>query len=128
MMYTLSKRNFTEHQQTAIWLLWSQGKSLSEIGRQLEKHAGSIFCFLQKYGGIKPVKPVRSKRAALTLFEREEISQGLSANLSIRDIAKSLNRPPSTVSREINRNGGTEKYRAISAVRYLQTQKRSLNH
>jgi hypothetical protein len=61
MMRALSKRSFTEHQQNVIWFLWSQGKSLSEIGRQLNKHAGSIFCFLQKYGGIKPVKPIRSK-------------------------------------------------------------------
>lgn len=116
MLRALSKRSFTEHQQNAIWSLWSQGKSLSEIGRQLNKHAGSIFCFLQKYGGIKPVKPIRSKRA-LTLFEREEISRGLSANLSIRNIAKSLNRSPSTISREIKRNGGITKYRAISADR-----------
>lgn len=114
MMRALSRRSFTEYQQSAIWSLWSQGKSLSEIGRHLNKHAGSIFCFLQKYGGIKPVKPIRSKRA-LTQLEREEISRGLSANLSIRNIAKSLNRHPSTVSREINRNGGIAKYRAISA-------------
>ena len=69
MVRALSKRSFTEHQQNAIWSLWSQGKSLSEIGRHLNKYAGSIFCFLQKYGGIKPIKPIRSKRA-LTLFER----------------------------------------------------------
>ncbi|WP_078061570.1 helix-turn-helix domain-containing protein [Legionella saoudiensis] len=50
-----------------------------------------FFCFLQKYGGIKPAKSIRSKRA-LTLSEREEISRGLSANLSIRNIAKTLNR------------------------------------
>lgn len=62
------------------------------------------------------MKPSRSKRA-LTLFEREEISRGLSANLSIRNIAKSLNRSPSTISREINRNGGIIKYRAIFADR-----------
>ena len=114
MIYTVSKRSFTEYQQSAIWSLWSQGKSLSEIGRQLNKHAGSIFCFLQKYGGIKPVKSIRSKRA-LTLFEREEISRGLSANLSIRNIANTLNRSPSTISREIGRNGGILKYRAILA-------------
>lgn len=114
MMRALSRRSFTAHQQNAIWSLWSQGKSLSEIGRQLDKHAGSIFCFLQKYGGIKPIKSIHSKRA-LTLLEHEEISRGLSANLSIRNIAKSLGRPPSTVSREVNRNGGITKYRAISA-------------
>ncbi|MBN9232127.1 MAG: IS30 family transposase [Legionella sp.] len=114
MVYTVSKRSFTEYQQSTIWSLWSQGKSLSEIGRQLNKHAGSIFCFLQKYGGIKPARSIRSKRA-LTLLEREEISRGLSANLSIRNIAKTLNRSPSTISREIGRNGGILKYRAILA-------------
>jgi len=51
----------------------------------------------------------------LTLLEREEISRGLSANLSIRNIAKTLNRFPSTISREISRNGGRAKYRAILA-------------
>lgn len=113
-MRILSKRSFTQYQQDMIWSLWSCGKSLSEIGRKLNKHPGSIFCFLQKFGGIKPVIPIRSKRA-LTLSEREEISRGLSANLSIRNIAKSLQRYPSTISREINRNGGIKKYRAISA-------------
>ena len=113
MVRALSKRSFTEHQQNAIWSLWSQDKSLSKIGRQINKHTGSIFCFLQKSGGIKPVKPIRSKRA-FTLLEREEISQGLSANSSIRSIANSLNRHPSTVSREINRNGGIAKYRGLT--------------
>lgn len=114
MIYKLSKRSFTAHQQTTIWSMWSQGKSLSEIGREISKHAGSIFCFLQRYGGIKPVNPIRSKKA-LTLFEREEISRGLSANLSIRLIAKNLSRSPSTISREISRNGGINKYRAVEA-------------
>lgn len=47
MNYQPSKRNFTYAQQETMWHLWSQGKSLSEIGRQLNKHAGSIFCYLQ---------------------------------------------------------------------------------
>lgn len=114
MMQTLSRRSFTEHQQDIIWSMWSSGNSLSEIGRSICKHAASIFCYLQKYGGIQPVKPVRSKRS-LSLFEREEISRGLSAGISIQEIAKHLERAPSTISREINRNGGKLKYRAIIA-------------
>lgn len=116
MVYKISKRNFTEEQQELMWCLWSQGKSLSEIGRHLSKHAGSVFCFLQKYGGIKPTKRKRSA-IALTLIEREEISRGLSANLSIRAIAIKLGRSASTISREINRNGSKIKYRAIQAER-----------
>jgi IS30 family transposase len=52
---------------------------------------------------------------ALTLVEREEISRGLVAERSMRSIAKSLGRSPSTISREIERNGGDHRYRAARA-------------
>jgi len=52
---------------------------------------------------------------ALTLAEREEISRGVIAGDSIRAIARLLRRSPSTVSREINRNGGRRDYRASHA-------------
>ena len=52
---------------------------------------------------------------ALTLSEREEISRGVVAGLSIRSIASELGRAPSTVSREVNRNGGRRHYRANTA-------------
>ncbi|MEQ1637022.1 MAG: helix-turn-helix domain-containing protein [Methylococcales bacterium] len=115
-----SKRSFTYHEQETMWQLWSQGKSLSEIGRQLSKHAGSVFCYLQKPDGIKPPAPNRSVRD-LSLQEREEISRGISANLSLRAIARNLNRAASTVTREINRNGGVSKYRAVTADRRAWT-------
>ena len=116
MNYQPPKRNFTYAQQETMWHLWSQGKSLSEIGRQLNKHAGSVFCYLQKSGGIKPSTPKRSTRH-LFLKEREEISRGIAANLSLRAIARDLNRAASTILREVNRNSGMSKYRAVSADR-----------
>ncbi len=116
MEYRPSKRSFTHHQQETMWQLWSQGKALSEIGRQLDKRAGSAFCFLQKSGGIKPPTPKRSTRD-LSLLGREEISRGISAHLSLRAIARNLNGAASTIAREINRNGGLSKYRAIAADR-----------
>jgi IS30 family transposase len=65
-------------------------------------------------GGIRP--PERKRPACcLSMAEREEISRGLVAGLSIRDIASRLDRAPSTISREINRNGGTDSYRATQA-------------
>ncbi len=97
-----------------MWQLWSHGQSLSEIGRSIGKHAGSVFCFLQKTGGIKPA-PLSRTKSALTILDREEISRGISAHLSIRRIARNLNRVPSTISREIHRNGGLAHYRAIQA-------------
>jgi len=49
------------------------------------------------------------------LAEREEISRAVVAGHSIRSIAASLGRAPSTISRELNRNGGEERYRASQA-------------
>jgi DNA-binding CsgD family transcriptional regulator len=61
--------------------------------------------------------PGREKRSrlALTLTEREEISRGIALGQSLRSIAGCLGRSPSTVSREIKRNGGPARYRAASA-------------
>jgi IS30 family transposase len=52
---------------------------------------------------------------ALTLAEREVISRGVTAHRSARSIAKLLGRSPSTVSREMSRNGGYDRYRATLA-------------
>ena len=101
-------------QKEEVWILWKKGKSISEIGRAVEKPPGSVFTFLKLYGGIEPRERYRSKRV-LSLFEREEISRGIAASLSIYTIAKKLKRAPSTVYREINRNGGLKKYRAVKA-------------
>ena len=65
-------------------------------------------------GGIRP-QPRSRSRLALTLAEREEISRGMVAGRSLRAIATSLGRAPSTVSREINCNGGGRGYRASKA-------------
>jgi IS30 family transposase len=57
----------------------------------------------------------RRSRLALTLAEREVISRGVTAHRSARSIAKLLGRSPSTVSREMSRNGGCDRYRATLA-------------
>ena len=53
----------------------------------------------------------------LSLVEREEISRGLAAGLSVRVIAERLGRAPSTLCREVNANGGRQRYRALVADR-----------
>ena len=75
----------------------------------------SIQGILAATGGIRPPERSRS-RLALTLAGREQISRGIVAGDSIRSIARSLGRAPSTVSREIQRNGGHRRYRASQAV------------
>ena len=105
---------YTYAQKQEIWDRWKKGESLKSIGRLFDRPSSSIFNILAPTGGIRPPIRKRSKRV-LTLSEREEISRGIVADLSIRSIARYLNRPPSTISREIKRNGGYDNYRAGQA-------------
>jgi IS30 family transposase len=113
-MARTGRPGLSAEQKRELWIQWKDGQSLSDIGRALGKHAGSVFGVLQAKGGIAPPLWQRSARA-LTLEEREEISRGLVAGLSLRQIAAQLCRSPSTISREISRNGGRMKYRAMAA-------------
>jgi IS30 family transposase len=105
---------FTEAEKAEVWDRWERGETQNAIGRVFGKGSASIYCQLAHTGGIRPRQRRRSK-LALTLVEREEISRGIAAAESIRTIAESLRRSPSTVSREIHRNGGYDDYRASQA-------------
>ncbi len=105
---------YSAEQKSLMWDRWQAGDSLHEIARLFDRGHSSIQRVLSESGGIPPLRRCRS-RLALTLAEREEISRGLVAGLSFRTIAASLGRAPSTVSREINRNGGRQHYRASKA-------------
>ena len=113
-MAQLGRPGLSAFQKADAWQQWKIGHSLSDIGRALGKHAGSIHRVVASNGGIIPVPRQRS-RWALTLAEREEISRGLAAGLSMRQMAARIGRPPSTVSREIARHGGRREYRATVA-------------
>lgn len=114
MMGQMGRPGLSAAQKADLWHRWKQGQSLSEIGRALGTHAGSIHGVLSSNGGVVP--PVRTRsRWALTLAEREEISHGLATARSIRQIAATLGRAPSSISREIHRHGGALTYRAAEA-------------
>lgn len=97
-----------------LWRLWAKGLSLEEIGKALAKRPSSVYVAAARCGGIAP-EPRRRHQHHLRLEEREEISRGLASNLHIREIARRLRRSPSTISREIGRNGGARTYRAQAA-------------
>src|SRR5210317_1810333 len=105
---------YTEAQKADIWNRWRRGESLNSIGRLFDRPSSSIFNMLAPTGGIRP-PPRQRSRQALTLAEREEISRGLACDLSLRAIAARLGRAPLTISRELQRNGGTAEYRAVPA-------------
>ena len=105
---------FTAAQSSELWDRWRKGEGLTSIGRALGKPSSCIFNHLRPTGGIRPAGRKRS-RLALTLAEREEISRGIAIGESLRSMAGCLGRSPSTISREIKRNGGPARYRATDA-------------
>jgi IS30 family transposase len=97
-----------------MWDRWQKGESLQQIAQLFDRNHSSIQRILAESGGIRPA-PRRRSRLALTLAEREEISRAVVAGHSMRSIANGLGRAPSTISREIKRNGDLECYRANQA-------------
>lgn len=110
-MARMGRPGLSDEQKAELWTRWAQGESLSDIGRALAKHPASIFGVLRRYGGFQPAPRMRSM-CSLALTEREEISRGIAAGKPMRQIAGMLGRAPSTISREIARNGGLGGYRA----------------
>ena len=105
---------YADKQKSEMWDRWQRGDSLSSIGRRFDRASSSIFPHLALTGGIRPAKRIRSSRM-LSLAERKEISRGLAAEHSLRSIARNLRRAPSTISREVRRNGGPKAYRAAQS-------------
>ena len=105
---------YSEEQKSQMWDRWQKGESLCSIARLFDRGHSSISRIISITGGIRPPKRRRS-RLALSLSEREDISRSLAMGSSMRMIATQLGRSPSTISREINRNGGYDQYRAAEA-------------
>ena len=105
---------YTEADKALMWDRWQKGECLRTIAHLFNRSHSSITGVLSRTGGIRPPKRIRS-RLALTMSEREEISRGVVAGQSVRSISAKLHRSPSTVYREIKRNGGRQCYRANEA-------------
>ncbi len=105
---------YSASQRALMWERWRKGETIQQIAGLFDRFHSSIYRILAETGGIRPAERHRSK-SALTLTEREAISRGVVAGNSIRSIAASLGRAPSTISREIRRNGGPSGYRASRA-------------
>ena len=105
---------YSDSQKALMWERWKQGATLHQIAGLFDRMHSSVHRILAERGGIRPAARRRSNRV-LTLAEREEISRAVVAGESIRTIADRLERAPSTICREINRNGGRACYRAAVA-------------
>lgn len=105
---------YTEEQKQQMWDLWQQGSSMTEIAGLFDRAHTTVNGIITRSGGVRPRRRTRSSRS-LSLAEREEISRGIAAGRTLRSIALRLGRSPSTISRELARNGGRCSYRAHQA-------------
>jgi IS30 family transposase len=110
-------------EKNELWARWRRGESLRDIARALRRVSSAVYDAVGAEGGIAP-RPHRRSRLALTTTEREEISRQLARGLSLRTISRTLGRAPSTLSREVARNGGRAMYRATMADRRAWRQSR----
>lgn len=113
---TKSRNRLSSKEQQELWGRWQKGQTLAEIGQALHRPKSTVYTVLHRAGGVAPRSRCRAP-AHLSAAEREEVSRGLVAGISIRAIARQLGRSPSTISREIARNGGAQAYRGALAER-----------
>ena len=107
-------QRFTEAEKELVWDRHQAGVPVKRIAREMGRLNCSLRKLISTSGGIRPRPRIRCE-LHLSFDEREEISRGLAAGLSFRAIAFKMGRAPSTISREVNANGGRGSYRALQA-------------
>ncbi|MDV3356325.1 IS30 family transposase [Dietzia sp. IN118] len=113
-MAKIGRPGLPPEERQRVWDMWKAGSSISEISRSVDSPPGSVFSILRPKGGIYQ-SPQKRRAGTLSLSDREEISRGLAAGDSYRQIGRQLGRPASTICREVGQNEGRERYRAIDA-------------
>lgn len=107
-----------------FWEARASGATLVEAAAAAGVSRTAVRYWLQESGGLRP-RPRRPRPPLrLSLAEREEISRGLAAGLTLTAIALQLERPVSTVSREVRRNSTAKGYRAVRADRMAEARAR----
>lgn len=101
-------------EKAVLWAQWEAGATPRVIGQLLGRRATSITYHITSHDGVAPHQRVRAG-AALTLVEREALSRACVAGVSMRTMAAELGRAASTITREVGRNGGRTRYRAVAA-------------
>ena len=113
-MAKMGQPGLTVPQRQEMRRRWKAGESIATIALALGRSTRQVDRLRAEDGGCGP-QPRRRSARVLTEMEREELSRGLAEGVSLRTIAARLGRAPSTVSREIGRNGGRRGYRAWRA-------------
>lgn len=114
-MQTQRAKWLTPKLRQELWRRFCAGESAAEVSRALAISAQAVSVQISRAGGVRPHFGRRAD--SLTEFERNEIARRVDQGWSVRGIAALLQRSPSTISRELRRNGDSYGYRAHSAER-----------
>ena len=109
------KSRMSDAVQSEIWDRYENGENYTDIGTAVGRSLTTVRSFVMRHDYKRPQVPTPWSSARLSLLDREEISRQLVAGYSFRAIARMLGRAPSTISREVNVNGGRQAYRAVRA-------------
>ena len=83
------RRMFTAAESAEVWDRWQRGEGLKSDRPGVGPDVTAIFAHLKPHGGIRPV-PRRRSRRVLSMDEREEISRGVAAGVSLRSLREGL--------------------------------------
>ena len=117
-------RRISPETRREILKLAAQGLTQQEIAERLELWPNSVAYWLRPLGGVIRREMWEPGTRRLSLEDRIDIRLGLEQRLSLRCIARKLDRHPSTISREVAANGGTTGYRPLAAHRRAEVNAR----
>ena len=110
------RRRLSAPQKEELWRRWRNEEPLKSIAATFQVSSSGVWGEIRRRGGISPIPAHRAARA-LTPVEREIIERSVAAGVSCRSMARLLGRAPSTITREIARNGQrTAKRRTYTAA------------
>ena len=99
-----------------FWGAWQAGEFLTDAAAVAGTYRHRGLAWLRQAGGVRPRRGRGLQGRYLSFAEREEIALARAVGESMRSIAARLGRSPSTISRELDRNGDRAgRYRASSA-------------
>jgi IS30 family transposase len=107
----------TPEERKRIIGLVADGMNAFDVAREVARSASFVHRVIRSAGGIARRSDWDPSPARLSAAEREQVRSGLEAGESFRAIARQLGRAPSTVSREVNANGGRNRYQGWRAHR-----------
>ena len=93
-----------------FWQAIARGLSSEEAAVEAGISSAVGSRWFRQAGGMPPIKLVPVSSRYLSFSEREEIAILHAQQLGVREIARSVGRSPSTISRELRRNASTRSH------------------